>query len=87
VGDVNGDTALLFSYDGLGRITATYTGNAIALSGMLAKLEAAEAAEARGNLAGKAMALQKYRNKVKAERGRSLTRAEANTLLAISKTL
>jgi prepilin-type N-terminal cleavage/methylation domain-containing protein len=79
---------LLLSYDGLGNLTSILInwgdGNAEAL---IAKLEAAEAAEAIGDLKGKSKALKQYRNLVKAERGRSLTRAEANILITISNTL
>jgi prepilin-type N-terminal cleavage/methylation domain-containing protein len=79
---------LLFSYDGLGNLTSVLInwgdGNADAL---IAKLEAAEAAEASGDLKAKSKALKQYRNLVKAEKGKSLTRANTNTLIAISNTL
>jgi hypothetical protein len=54
---------------------------------MNAQLDAAEAAEARGDQRRKDKALKQYRELVKAEIGRSLTRSNANTLIAISYTL
>ncbi|MEN3332255.1 MAG: hypothetical protein V7641_1620 [Blastocatellia bacterium] len=79
---------LLFTYDGLSNLTRILIhwgdGNDAAL---IAKLEAAEAAEANGNLNRKAKSLKQYRKLVKAEIGKSLTRTNANMLIAISNTL
>jgi prepilin-type N-terminal cleavage/methylation domain-containing protein len=79
---------LLFTYDGLGNLTSILIhwgdGNDTAL---IAKLEAAEAAEASGNLNRKAKSLKQYRKLVKAEIGKSLTRTNANILIGISNTL
>lgn len=84
------DTAkpLQFSYDGLSDLTRILIhwgdGNDQML---IAALEAAEAAEAGGNLNRKAKMLKQYRKLVKAEIGKSLTRANASTLIAVSNTL
>lgn len=91
--DLDPTQPLQFTYDGLGDLTRILiqagdgTSNTILLAELLAKLDAAEAAEAAGNLNRKAKMLKQYRKMVKAEIGRSLTRANANTLLAICNTL
>jgi prepilin-type N-terminal cleavage/methylation domain-containing protein len=91
-GDVDG-ADYLFSYDGLGKLTTLFNKenvagiNATTLAEMLAKLDAAEAAEASGNLNRNGKLLKQYRQMVKAQIGKSLTRANANILLAISNTL
>ena len=90
-GDVDGDSSEqppLFSYDGLCLLTGTYSTNVGPdISALCEKLEEAEAAEAIGNQKGKAKALKVYQKTVKALIGQSLTRNEANILIALSKTL
>jgi prepilin-type N-terminal cleavage/methylation domain-containing protein len=85
----NGDDSLL-SYNGLRSLTqisvADGTSNTILLA-MTAKLDAAEAAEANGNLNRKAKSLKQYKQLVKAQIGLTLTRANATTLITISTTL
>ena len=89
-GDIDTDSALLFSYEGLRNLTSILaqdgTSNTI-LNSMLSKLDAAEAAEARGNENKKAQRLAEYRNRVRAQIGRSLTRVNANTLTKLSECL
>jgi prepilin-type N-terminal cleavage/methylation domain-containing protein len=90
-GDVNGDgieSLPLFSYDGLGRLTQTYsTVGALDLNDLFIKLEEAEAAEASGNRKGKAKALKAYQKAAKAQIGHAFTRNNANILITLSKTL
>jgi prepilin-type N-terminal cleavage/methylation domain-containing protein len=90
-GDVNGDNSEqppLFSYDGLSLLTIIINGrdgnDTLAL---LAKLQAAEAAEALGDQRGKSKALKDYQKIVKGLIGQSLTRNQANILMTLSKTL
>lgn len=90
-GDVDGDSSTqppLFSYDGLALLTIIINGrdgdDTLAL---LAKLEAAEAAEVVGDQRGKSKALKDYQKIVKGLIGQSLTRNEANILITLSKTL
>jgi YD repeat-containing protein len=86
--DLDTTQPLQFTYDGLGDLTRIVInwgdGDAQPL---IAQLEAAEVAEASGDLRRKDKALKQYRKLVKAEIGRSLTRSNANMLIAISNTL
>jgi hypothetical protein len=52
-----------------------------------AKLDAAEAAETRGNGHAKGGALGAFMNQVRAQSGKALTPAQANVLLTLAKTL
>ncbi|PYT02371.1 MAG: hypothetical protein DMF60_21535 [Acidobacteria bacterium] len=76
-GDVDG-ADLLFSYQGLRDLTRTILPNS---SDLIAKLDAAEEAEASGNLNRKAKSLKQYRQLVKSGSGTLMTRANANTLI------
>ena len=77
---------LLFSYQGLRNLTIIDWGDG-SPDEAIAKLNAAEAAEANGNLNRKAKFLKQYRKLVKQGIGTSLTNANANTLITISTTL
>ncbi len=79
-----GDQAPLFSYDGLCVLTTTMiASDGLGVSNILCeKLEAAEAAEASGDLPARDRAVNSYKNLVTAEIGRSITRSNANTLFA-----
>jgi prepilin-type N-terminal cleavage/methylation domain-containing protein len=77
----------LFSYDGLGRLTTVYISDG-AVSGLLCKnLEAAEAAEANGDLQGRDKALDSYKAGVKAQIGRSITLSKGTTLTTMADVL
>ena len=76
-----GDQAPLFSYDGLRILTTTMIVSDGLSNVLFEKLEAAEAAEASGDLPARDRAVNSYRKLVKAEIGRSITRANANTLI------
>jgi prepilin-type N-terminal cleavage/methylation domain-containing protein len=90
-GDVNGDDSEqppLFSYDGLSLLTIIINGrDGNDTLTLLAKLQAAEAAEALGDQRGKSKALKDYQKMVKGLIGQSLTRNQANLLMTLSRTL
>lgn len=83
-GDVDG-ADYLFCYDGLRNLTKTIV--PVFNTDLIGKLDAAEAAEAAGQLKFKTKFLKQYRQLVKARIGSSVTRANANILLAIANTL
>jgi prepilin-type N-terminal cleavage/methylation domain-containing protein len=85
--DLDTTQPLQFTYDGLRDLTRVVIWFVEGDFLMNAQLDAAEAAEASGDLRRKDKALKQYRKLVKAEIGRSLTRSNANTLIAISNTL
>ena len=86
--DLDTTQPLQFTYDGLGDLTRiVVNGGDGDDQALIAQLEAAEAAEAIGDLRRKDKALKQYRKLVKAEIGRSLTRSNANMLIAFSNTL
>jgi len=53
-------------------------------NGLNAKLSAAEAAEARGDAAAKAGAIQAYLNQLRAQSGKALTAREARALAIVA---
>ena len=78
----------LFSYEGVCGLTQIYSLNVGPnVNDLCANLEIAEAAERRGDQQGKASAIKDYQTAVRAQIGQSLTRNNANTLIALSKTL
>jgi prepilin-type N-terminal cleavage/methylation domain-containing protein len=86
--DLQGDaTSQFFSYGGLCDLTKTYVNKNGVANGMCAKLSAAEAAEARGDLQAKKGSLGAYVNQVAAQSGKSLTRKRATTLITLAGTL
>jgi len=87
--DLDGDpTAQFFSFDGLCDLTKMYVAQAGIANGMCAKLDAAKAAEARGDDVAKGHQLDAYVQQVAAHRGRyQLRLSEATNLLGLAKTL
>ena len=77
----------LFSYDDLQQLTRIVFNGGAGADTLAAKLQAAEDAEASGNLNRKAKALKQYKQLVKAQRGISLTGTDANTLIALANCL
>jgi hypothetical protein len=77
-----GEQPPLFSYDGLCTLTTTmFASDGLAVSLLLCeKLEAAEAAEASGDLPGRDKAIKSYKKLLKSEIGRTITRSNANML-------
>lgn len=76
-----GEQAPLLSYDGLRVLTTTLIASEAVSNILCEKLEAAEAAEASGDMRARDTAVNSYRRMIKGEIGRSITRANANTLI------
>lgn len=86
--DLHGDPAAqFFSYDGLCNLTKQYVNKEGVAHAMCAKLSAAEAAEARGDLQAKKGSLGAYMNQVAAQSGKAVTRRRAATLTTLARTL
>lgn len=86
-GDLAGDGSFLFSYEALRQLTVYYSRNPGVAAGLAAKLDAAEAAEERGNANAKGGSLGAFRNQVRAQTGKALTGAQAHVLTMMSGTL
>jgi hypothetical protein len=80
-----GDQPALFSDDSLRTATEDFVTKAGVAGALVSKLDAAEAAEAQGNLAAKAGALGAYVNQLRAQRGKSLTGSEARALEVVAR--
>jgi prepilin-type N-terminal cleavage/methylation domain-containing protein len=74
----------LFSYESLRIATNDFVTQTGVASGLNAKLNAAEAAEARGNPAAKAGARRAYLNQLSAQSGKALTTREAHALAVMA---
>jgi len=85
--DLKGDPAFLFSYEALRRLVALYVDKHGIAHALIVKLDAAEEAEERGNLAAKAGALGAFANQVSAQSGKALTPKQAQVLLTMVQTL
>lgn len=85
--DLTGDGSFLFSYGALRQLAAYYSENSGVAAGLMAKLDAAEAAEGRGNANAKAGSLGAFRNQVRAQSGKALTGEQAHVLTVLSNTL
>ena len=85
--DLAGDPGLLFSYDGLRTLTEFYSTREGVSHGLIAKLDAAEAAEKRGDLDAKAGALGAFVNQVRAQTGKAITLNQALVLSTLARTL
>ena len=86
-GDLAGDPAFLFSYESLRILTGFYSNKRGVAHALIAKLDAAEAAEARGDLRAKAGELKAFANQVSAQTGKALTPDQAEVLLTLVRTL
>jgi hypothetical protein len=84
---LQGDPAFLFSFESLRVLSSLHISDDDVLLGVLAKLDAAEDAELRGNAKARAGQLGAFRNQVRAESGHALSPDAARTVLAISSTL
>jgi len=87
MGDLTGDPAYLFSYDALRRLSLYYSTSKGIGKALSAKLDAAEAADKRGNTQAKAGQLGAFRAQIQAQTGRALTASQAGVLLTLVKTL
>lgn len=84
---LQGDPAYLFSYESLRVLSTLYSNHEGITSGLVAKLDAAEAAETRGNVNAKRGQITAFQNQVRAQTGKALNGQQARTMLALSKTL
>jgi prepilin-type N-terminal cleavage/methylation domain-containing protein len=85
--DLAGDPAFLFSYDSLRALTEFYSTKQGVAHALIVKLDAAEAAEKRGDLSAKAGALGAFENQVSAQSGKALTVKQALVLSTLARTL
>jgi len=85
--DLTGDPSFLFSYDSLRMLSQFYSAKKGIAHGLVAKLDAAEAAEKRGDLSAKAEALEAFANEVRAQTWKALTPNQALVLVTLSRTL
>lgn len=87
VSQVEGRPDFLFSYDALRILSSYYCSDAGSANSLMAKLDAAEAAENRGQKSVKANQLKAFLNETRAQTGHSLSAEQARTLRAIAGTL
>jgi hypothetical protein len=85
--DLVGDPRFLFSYDSLRVLSAFYSKKHSIGHALIVKLNAAEAAEARGDLHAKAGELKAFANLVRAQSGKALPAVQAEALLTLVRTL
>jgi prepilin-type N-terminal cleavage/methylation domain-containing protein len=86
-GDLSGDPAFLFSYDSLRILSAFYVRNHGIAHALIVKLNAAEAAEARGDQHAKAGELKAFANLAKAQSDKALPAVQAQALVTLVRTL
>jgi hypothetical protein len=82
-----GDPAYLFSYDALRVLCSIYSDDDGVADGLIAKLDAAENSEDRGNLNAKRGQIKAFQNQVSAQAGKALSGDHARALMALSKAL
>jgi prepilin-type N-terminal cleavage/methylation domain-containing protein len=88
IADLTGDpTEPFFSYRGMRRLTLMYILHPGGVNSLIAKLDAAEAAEMRGNARAKAGALNAYMNQLRAQSGKWLPAVQAEALATLAQTL
>jgi prepilin-type N-terminal cleavage/methylation domain-containing protein len=85
--DLAGDPTFLFSYDSLRALCEFYSTKEGLAHALAAKLDAAEAAERRGDIEAKQGALGAFANQVRAQTGKALTFNQAIVLLTLARTL
>jgi hypothetical protein len=85
--DLSGDPAFLFSYESLRILAAFYVKNHGIAHALIVKLDAAEAAEARGDLHAKAGELKAFANLVRAQTDKALPAVQAQALVTLALTL
>ena len=85
--DLSGSPLFLFSYDSLKLLAGFYSSKEGVGQSLSAKLDAAQAAEARGNLHAKSGALGAFEHEVRAQTGKALTPEQADVLLTLVQTL
>jgi prepilin-type N-terminal cleavage/methylation domain-containing protein len=85
--DLVGDPKFLFSYESLRILSAFYARKHGIGHALIVKLDAAEAAEARGDMHAKAGALKAFANQVRAQTGKALPAVQAQVLMTLVRTL
>ena len=85
--DLTGNPLFLFSYESLRLLAAFYSTNPGVAHSLIAQLDAAEAAEQRGDDRAKAGALRAFANHVASQIGNTLTPFQAKVLLTLAATL
>ncbi len=85
--ELAGSASDLFSYDTLRALTRYYSTKPGITNALIAKLDVAEAAEKRGNCRAQERQLEAYRDQLRAQSGKALTRAQAHVLDELSETL
>jgi predicted extracellular nuclease len=78
---------LTTSYDDLRRLVRLAVAHAGIENSLIVKLNAAERAEARGDLDAKAAALQAFMDELRAQAGKAISEADAAKLIGIASTL
>src|SRR5262249_38282546 len=85
--DLSGDPLFLFSYKSLRMLAGYYSGSPGVGGALSAHLDAAEAAEKRGDAPAKGGALGAFENEVRAQAGKALTPDQSEVLLTLVRTL
>jgi len=85
--DLSGDAAFLFSYDSCRALCEIYSGKEGVAHALIVKLDAAEAAEKRGDLRAKAGELEAFQNQVRAQTDKALSIKQALVLSTLVRTL
>src|SRR5262249_47336879 len=85
--DLSGTPLFLFSYDSLRLLAGFYSGKEGVAQSLSAKLDAAQAAEARGNLHAKGGARGGLEREARAKRGKALTPEKGGVFLRMVQML
>ena len=85
--DLTGSPLFLFSYDALRELCAFYSTKHGIAHALIAKLDAAEEAEKRGNPCARAGELRAFEHEVRAQTGKALTPNQAEVLSTLVRTL
>jgi prepilin-type N-terminal cleavage/methylation domain-containing protein len=85
-GDLTGDPAFLFSYDAMRQLSQFFATKPGTAKSLIAKLNAAEAAEKRGNLQAEAGQLNAFRSELRAQAGKGIPTDQAHVLTVLSLT-
>jgi len=84
---LTGSPLFLFSYDALRELCAFYSTKHGVAHALIAKLDAAEEAEKRGNPCARAGELRAFEHEVRAQTGKALTPNQAEVLSTLVRTL
>lgn len=84
INDLEGDSDPIFTVGLLRQLVNEYVSNESLRHSLLVKLDAAEAAEGRGNMNARSGALRAFVNQVRAKTGRGISQTDARTIIAIA---